>query len=98
MISDRGIATSLDARTGKENWKERIGGNFSASPLLIANRLYLLSEEGDATVLEIGAKAKEIAKNKLGERCLASPSLVNDDLLIRSATALYRISAKPATK
>jgi len=92
MISDNGIASALDAVTGKEIWKERIGGNFSASPLLIGDHMYMLSEEGDATVLQVGAKPKELAKNKLGERCLASPALIGEDMLIRSAEALYRIS------
>ncbi len=92
MINDKGIASGVDWATGKEIWKERIGGNFSASPLLVGDRMYMLSEEGDATILQIGPQAKELAKNKLGERCLASPAIVGDDLLIRSATALYRIS------
>ena len=82
----------MDLVTGKEIWKERIGGNFSASPLLIGDRMYMMSEEGDTTILQVGQQVKELAKNKLGERCLASPAIVGDDLLIRSAVALYRIS------
>ena len=94
MVNDKGIASGVDLATGKEVWKERIGGNFSASPLLIGDRMYMLSEEGDATVLQVGAEPKELAKNRLGERCLASPAIVEDDLLIRSAAALYRISGR----
>jgi outer membrane protein assembly factor BamB len=93
MVSDKGIASGVDSATGKEIWKERIGGNFSASPLLVGDRMYLLSEEGDATILQIGTQPKELAKNKLGERCLASPAIVGNDLLIRSAAGLYRISS-----
>lgn len=91
MISDKGIASSVDARSGKEIWKERIGGNFSASPLLRDNRLWMISEEGDSTMLEIGEQPTILAKNKLGERCLATPAMLSDDMLIRSANALYRI-------
>ncbi len=98
MVSDKGIASSVDAATGKENWKERIGGNFSASPLLIGDRLYLLSEEGEMTILQIGAEPKVLAKNKLGERCLASPALVDNDLLLRTAVALYRVSSAPTAQ
>ena len=92
MVSDKGIASGVESATGKEIWKERIGGNFSASPLLVGDRMYMLSEEGDATVLQVGEKPKELAKNKLTERCLASPAIVGNDLLIRSADALYRIT------
>ena len=93
MVSDKGIASGVESATGKEIWKERIGGNFSASPLLVGDRMYMLSEEGDTTILQIGAQPKELAKNKLGERCLASPAIVGNDILIRSADALYRISS-----
>jgi outer membrane protein assembly factor BamB len=96
MISDRGIASCLDGLSGKEIWKERIGGNFSSSPLLIANRFYLLSEAGEATVLDLDDQHKEIAKNTLGERSLATPAMIDDDFLIRTASALYRISSASA--
>ena len=46
MVSDKGIASGVESATGKEVWKERIGGNFSASPLLVGDRMYMLSEEG----------------------------------------------------
>lgn len=93
MVSDKGIASGVESATGKEVWKERIGGNFSASPLLVGDRMYMLSEEGDATILQIGETPTELAKNKLTERCLASPAIVGNDLLIRSANALYRVSS-----
>ncbi len=92
MVSDKGIASCVESATGKEIWKERIGGNFSASPLLVGDRMFMLSEEGDATVMQIGEKPLELAKNKLTERCLASPAIIENDLLIRSANALYRIT------
>lgn len=93
MVSDKGIASCLDARTGKQLWQKRIGGNFSASPLRVGNHMYLLSETGDCTILDIRGKPIEIAKNRIGERCLASLAVVESDLLLRSADALYRISS-----
>ncbi|MGN6546195.1 MAG: PQQ-binding-like beta-propeller repeat protein, partial [Aureliella sp.] len=92
MVSDKGIASCLEAATGKEVWKERIGGNFSASPLLAGDVIYLLSEEGDATVIKADREFSRIARNRLGERTLASMAVVDHDLLIRSAVALYRIT------
>lgn len=91
MVSDRGIAACYDALSGEELWKERIGGNYSASPLLVGTRLYLLSEEGVCTVLDISDRPNELAKNSLEERTLASPAVIGHDLLIRSDRALYRI-------
>ncbi|MEM7561025.1 MAG: hypothetical protein AAF394_18015, partial [Planctomycetota bacterium] len=61
-------------------------------PLLSGSLMYLLSEEGDCTILDIAGKEPEIVeKNELGERCLASFAVVRDDLLLRSDKALYRI-------
>lgn len=94
VVSDKGIACCFDATTGEELWKERIGGNFSASPLLVGTEMYLLSEEGVCTILDIAGQPTEIAVNKIGERCLASMAVVDQDLLLRSDTALYRITNK----
>ncbi len=91
MVSDKGIAAAYDALTGKELWKERIGGNFSASPLLVGSLMYLLSEEGDCTVLDIADIPTVVAKNKLDARTLASPAVIGNDLLIRTDKALMRI-------
>ena len=91
MVSDQGIASCYEAETGKRQWIERIGGNFSASPLLAGNRLYLVSEDGACTVLDVSGSPSELAVNNLGEQTLASPAVIDDDLLIRTAAALYRI-------
>ncbi len=91
MVSDKGIAVSLEAKTGKEIWKARIGGNFSSSPLLVGDRIYLLSEEGECTVIAAAREFRELSKNKMSERTLASLAMVENDLLLRTADALYRI-------
>jgi outer membrane protein assembly factor BamB len=91
MISDKGIAAGYDVVSGQELWKERIGGNYSASPLLVGTHMHLLSEEGEYTVLDIAGKPTELAKSKLGERTLASPAVIHGDLILRSDKALYRI-------
>ena len=91
MINDQGIASCLDARSGKQLWKERIGGNFSASPLLAGHRMYMLSEDGTCTILDVSGSPTVVAVNQLKERSLASPAVVDHDLLVRTSAALYRI-------
>lgn len=93
-ISDKGIACGFEVDTGRQLWQRRIDGNFSASPLLAGERLYLLSEDGLCTVLDLTSTPPEpISKNAIEERCLSSLAVVDNDLLLRSANALYRISA-----
>jgi outer membrane protein assembly factor BamB len=91
LAADGGIATGVDIESGKELWRERLGGNYSASPLLSGNRLYIQGESGDAIVLELGGKPKKIAKNSLPGRIFASYAVVGNDLIIRSEQGVYRI-------
>lgn len=92
-VADKGVATCLDARTGTERWVQRLGGNFSASPLYAAGRVYFQDEAGEATVVQAGPTYEELARNRLGdgERTFASYALDGDDLLVRTESALYRI-------
>jgi outer membrane protein assembly factor BamB len=92
-VSDGGIATCLDARTGEIHWQERLGGNYSASPLHAAGRIYFLSEEGVATVLKAGKTFEKLAANALGERMLASLAVDGDTLLIRGEEHLFAVRA-----
>jgi outer membrane protein assembly factor BamB len=91
MIGDGGVATCLDAKTGKAHWQERIAGTHSASPIHAGGRIYCLSEDGVGTVLQAGTTFKVLAKNELKERALASFAAADGSLFVRSAGHLYRI-------
>jgi outer membrane protein assembly factor BamB len=91
MVSDQGIATCVNAVTGKTVWQKRIGGNFSASPWYAEGRIYLLDETGTTTVIEPGDQYNEIRKNRLDDRTLASPAVTDGALYLRGATHLYKI-------
>ncbi len=94
MVSDNGIGSCLDAKTGAEIWHERIGGHYSASPIEADGKIYFLSEEGVGAVIKAGRKFELIAKNPLNEKALASYGVLDGDLLIRTESNLYRIKAK----
>ncbi len=94
MVSDSGIASCLNAMTGEHIWQERLGGNFSASPFYAAGRVYFQSETGTTTVVEATGEYRELAKNQIGDgmtRTFASFAVVDDDILLRSESHLYRI-------
>ncbi|MFN7650557.1 MAG: PQQ-binding-like beta-propeller repeat protein [Acidobacteriota bacterium] len=93
MVSDNGVATCLDAKSGKLAWQHRIGGNHSASPVYAAGKIYFLSEEGECTVLTPGATYQEVARNEIGERTLASLAVSGGALYLRGDRHLYRIQA-----
>jgi|ERR1043166_2406363 outer membrane protein assembly factor BamB len=91
MIDDGGIASCVQARTGEEVWRERVGGNYSASPVHAEGRLYFFSEEGKTTVVDAGRTFKKLAENKLDDGFMASPAIAGKAFFLRTRTHLYRI-------
>lgn len=91
FVSDRGILTCLDALTGKERYRERLGGNFCSSPLLADGRIYLGNREGSMTVLRPGPTLEKLAVNRLDGAIMASPIALDTALYIRTEESLYRI-------
>lgn len=94
LVNDRGVAMCFDAKTGERHWQQRLGGNFSASPLYVDGRIYFLNEVGETTVIAPGTEYKELAKNPLPGKTLASLTPQNGAMLLRTDTHLYRIEGK----
>jgi len=90
-VTDNGIANCLDALTGEAIWRERVGGEYSASPIYADGKLYFPSQYGTTLVLKPGRTFKKLAENKLDGRHMASFAAVNGTLFIRSDKALYRV-------
>lgn len=91
LISDRGIASCLDAVSGRVHWTERIGGNFSASPLFADGRIYLQSEQGESIVFTPGREYTELARSRVAGRTLASLAAAESALFLRTDKQLLRI-------
>ena len=72
LISDGGIGTCLDARTGEVHWRERICSSCSASPFYTDGRIYIIDESGKGVVFKASKKFEKLAENEIGERTLAS--------------------------
>jgi outer membrane protein assembly factor BamB len=93
VISDLGVLSCVDAKTGKLHWQQRVGGNHSASPIFADGRIYFLSEEGVSTVIAPGKTFQKLAINELDGATLASMAVAHGSIFIRSLTHLYRITA-----
>jgi outer membrane protein assembly factor BamB len=92
LVSDNGIASCVDAKTGQPYWQVRLGGNHSASPVYADGRIYFLSEEGESVVIAPGKQFKALAKNQLDGQTLASMAVSGGSIFVRSQTHLYRLS------
>jgi len=86
-------AIRVDARSGKEIWKETLmeGARASASPVLANGRVYQTLENGCTVVFEPGSGFEKLAENPLGQYTLASPAVSGRALFIRTESHLYRI-------
>jgi outer membrane protein assembly factor BamB len=92
FVSDAGIATCADARTGEVHWSERLGGGFSASPVAAEGRIYFQNETGIGYVVKAGKQFELLATNELAEPTLASCAVTDGALFIRSETHLWKIT------
>jgi len=93
VTSNGGVASCLDAVSGEEIWKKRLGGNHWASPVLAGGKLYFISKDGHVTVVEATkARAGVLARNHLQGGFIASPAIAGSNLLLRSTTHLYCVS------
>lgn len=94
LVSDRGIATCLDLKTGAERWMRRLGGGFSASPVHAGGLLWFLNEEGELSVLEAGPEAREVARSDLDARTLATPAFAGGAVYVRTERHLYKFASR----
>jgi outer membrane protein assembly factor BamB len=92
FVNDTGILVCLDARTGKEKWKESLGEKFSSSPIFADGRLILGSEAGTVFVVKPGDSYELLFRTRLDAPIRATPAAVGRDLFIRTYTHLYRFS------
>lgn len=92
IVSDSGIASGLDVQTGETLWRQRLGGNYSATPLVRGDMAYLLSEEGVCQIARVSRDGIEVlGKNQLPGRTFASPTPLGNRLLIRNEQTLFAI-------
>ena len=95
IVNDVGVVSCLGVETGKLAWTKRIGGAHCASPISAGGRIYLLDEDGASHVLEANpGEFRLLAENQLDDGCMASPAVIDDALIVRTKTDLYRIEAK----
>jgi outer membrane protein assembly factor BamB len=86
IVDGAGIAMCWACDTGKELWKARLGGTFSASLVLAGNHLYAVNETGKAFIFKADPRAFTlVAENKLGDECLATPAICGNHIYLRVA-------------
>ncbi len=96
LMTDRGIITCLDAKTGKiiyEGGRIPVPASFTASPIAFDGKILMTSEDGDTYVIKAGPKHEVLATNSIGEPVYASPAISDGMIFIRGEKNLYCIGA-----
>jgi outer membrane protein assembly factor BamB len=94
LLSSEGLLSCYKVADGVLVWEQELRENFRASPSMVGDKLYLLSEEGIMFIVGVGAEYKELARCKLGERCYATPAFADGRIYIRGLENLYCIGKK----
>jgi len=96
-VSDEGIASCGDARTGEIHWQERLGGLHLASALYAEGRVYFFAQDGRTTVVKAGKQFEKLAENRIEGPLVATPAILDGEVFLRTDSSLYRIGKKPET-
>lgn len=92
MVRDGGMLTCVAAKDGSVRYQERlgVGGQYIATPVAAAGRIYVASQTGTVIVFKPGATAPEVvARNDLRESIMATPAFAENTILVRTAGNLY---------
>jgi outer membrane protein assembly factor BamB len=85
-VLDAGMAVCWKSDTGQELWKERLGGDFFSSPVMVGERIYASNVRGRTFVFEATPKNfKIIAQNQLGDEAYATPAICGGRIYLRVA-------------
>jgi outer membrane protein assembly factor BamB len=96
-LTETGIITRFDAKTGKQSFKARIdpsAGFFTTSPWAYNGKIFCLSEEGKTWVIQAGETFQVLHSNPLDEMAQATPAIAGDRLLLRTESKLYSVRKK----
>lgn len=92
LITDNGVASCFDAKTGEQKWQNRLGGrDYKASPLAAEGRIYFLAKDGQCTVVNAAPQFAVISENKLDDEFLASPAVSDGRVFLRGRKSLYAV-------
>jgi hypothetical protein len=91
---DKGIVSCVDAKIGNVYWRERVGSNFSGSPVRVADKVYCIDEAGVVFVLAAEKEFRMLAKNDLGEPSRATPAVARGQMFLRTESKIISIGGK----
>ena len=72
-------------------WKQRLKGEYRASPVVADGSVYFLNTKGLTTVIAASSRLRRLAENQLNAETIASPAISAGRIYIRGRKTLYCI-------
>jgi outer membrane protein assembly factor BamB len=94
LWSDKGVVSCLKLETGESLWRERVGGNFSGSPVCVNNCLYCIADDGTVVVLAAADKFELLGRNALGEDSRSTPAIADNVMYLRTYSHLISLGGR----
>lgn len=91
LWGDRGVVSCVALADGAPVWRGRVGGMFSASPIVAGDAVINVSADGEVVALRDGEEFVELGRRDLGEPSRASPAVAEDRLILRGASHLFAL-------
>jgi outer membrane protein assembly factor BamB len=92
-VRDEGILSVFDLASGARIYQERTNGTHAASLLASDGKVYVTAEGGEVLVVKAGRTFEVLARNDMGESCMATPAIANGTLFVRTRGHIYAIGA-----
>ncbi|MEI6257107.1 MAG: PQQ-binding-like beta-propeller repeat protein [Planctomycetota bacterium] len=93
LWGDRGVVTCVEATNGTTLWRGRVGGTFSASPIVVGGTVVNVSADGEVVVIADGAAFEVLGRSSLGEECRSAPAVAGSRIFFRSVGRLHALKA-----
>jgi outer membrane protein assembly factor BamB len=94
LWDDAGIVTCTSAETGEQHWRNRVGGTYYGSPVVVNGRVYCMSAQGEAVVLAADKEYRLLARNPLGEGSHATPAVAGGVMYLRTFSHLISLGGE----
>ncbi|MEO1997825.1 MAG: PQQ-binding-like beta-propeller repeat protein [Planctomycetaceae bacterium] len=98
LWGDHGVVVCVDADSGRDIWTERVGGDYSGSPVCVDGRIYCVARDGTIAVIDAVPEFQLLGRNSLGERCHSTPAVAAGRMFIRGFEHLYCLEARTTAR
>jgi outer membrane protein assembly factor BamB len=96
LWNDNGVVICLNSKTRQPVWTERVGGNFSGSPVCVNGLLYAISEDGEVVVVRAAPKFELLGRTPLGDPSHATPAVADGRMYLRTFHKIVCLAPKQA--